>query len=217
MSDSSLTRFVEAALHAGASRDATAQALAEAGWSREQISDAMRNFAEVDFPVPVPRPRPQLSARDAFTYLLMFSMLYITAYQLGSLLFQFINLGFPDPLSGRSSPDEERFIGDRIRWASASLIVAFPVFLLVSRSIATRIAGDPALRSSAIRRWLTYLTLFVAACIIVGDLIVALYSLLSGELTIRFVLKALTIGSIAGGLFTYYLWSIRADDKALEQ
>ena len=50
-----------------------------------------------------------------------------------------------------------------------------------------------------------------------GDLIALLYSLLSGELSMRVTLKVLAVGLIAGGIFAYYLWAMRADDEALAQ
>lgn len=171
----------------------------------------MSRFANVDFVVPVPQPRPELSARDAFMYLLMFSALYLSAYQLANLFFQLINLAYPEPLS----PFETPVARQRIRWATSTLIVAFPVFLFVASRISRDIAEEPARRNSAVRRWLTYLTLFVAAAVVIGDTIALVFNLLSGELTFRFVLKALVVAAIAGGVFGYYLWSIKADDEAL--
>ena len=91
------------------------------------------------------------------------------------------------------------------------------MFLFVSIRISRSIKRDPTRRTSGVRKWLTYLTLFVAACIIVGDLISLLNGLLSGELTARFMLKALTVGLISGTVFGYYLWSMRVDDEALSQ
>ena len=83
--------------------------------------------------------------------------------------------------------------------------------VLKIKDLAKILSKDP----TTIRRWLTYLTLFIAACILVGDLIALLDSVLSGELTIRFVLKVLVVGGIAAGIFSYYRWSMRADDRAL--
>lgn len=57
------------------------------------------------------------------------------------------------------------------------------------------------------------MTLALAACIIVGDLIYLLNSLLSGELTGRVFLKVLIVAAIAGGIFAYYLTEMRSDDK----
>lgn len=211
MADSALTEFVAQALAAGSSRADIERALQEAGWSREQIRGALHAYAEVEFPLPVPRPRAQLSARDAFRYLTMFAMLYFSAYHVGSLLFDFINLGFPDPLVSRY----DDVIGSSIRMSTAALLVAFPVYLFVARRIARDVAQDATERNSAVRRWMTYMTLAIAACIIVGDLISILFSLLSGALTAHSLLKASVVLAIAGGLFAYFLWSLRCDDEAL--
>ena len=215
MAESELSRFVHEALQAGQTRAATEAALLAAGWSPEQVRDALAAYADVDFPVPVPHPRPQVSARDAFMYLVMFGMLYLTAYHFGLLLFQFINLGFPDPLDPMSG--QQQFAGQRIRSATATLLVAFPVFLFTAWRIGQGLVRDPSQRTSAVRKWLTYLTLFVAACVIVGDLIALLNGLLSGELSVRLALKVLTVGGIAGSIFGYYLWSMRVDDRAISK
>src|SRR5687768_11416310 len=150
MADQKVVMFVESALRAGQSRDAVRLALAQAGWSKDQIGDALANFADVAFAVPVPRPRAQLSARDAYWYLLMFGALYMSAFYLGDLLFGFINLAFPDDLS---YTDRAEFVERGIRWATAALIVAFPVFLYAAWKVGRQIAADPTRRNSALRKW----------------------------------------------------------------
>jgi len=209
MADTRLNEFVDAALRAGKSRDEIARTLEAAGWPAEQIDDALRQFADVDFPVPVPRPRAHLSARDAFVYLLLFGTLYVSAYQLGSLLFDFINLGFPEGYSVYQIAGFER----GIRWGTASLIVAFPVFLWLASKLAREVAADATRRQSAIRRWLTYITLLIASGVIVGDTITLVYNLLSGDLTLRFILKVLVVAVITGAIFGYYLHAIRKDNQ----
>lgn len=219
MSDNTLIDFVDKALSAGASRDQTERALLEAGWAKDQVNDALRSYSEVEFPVPVPMPKARLSARDAFLYLVMFAMLYISAFHLGNLLFQVINLNFPDSLTQARAMgmDPAEMARDAIRFATSSLIVAFPVFLFTAHRITKGVNEDPTRRNSGVRKWLTYLTLFIAACIVVGDLISLLYNLLAGELTMRITLKVITVGLIAGAILTYYLWMMRVDDQALEQ
>lgn len=207
MADTRLTDFIDSALRTGKSRDEITAALTGAGWPDEQIAEGLRFFADVAFPVPVPRPRSQLSARDAFLYLLMFGTLYVCAYQLGSLLFAFINLAIPDELNPYEASGAER----AIRWATASLIIAFPVFLWLHLKMQREVVQVPARRQSAVRRWLIYLTLLVAAGIIVGDSITLVYNLLSGELSLRFILKVLVVGAIAGAAFTWFLALIRQD------
>jgi len=66
-------------------------------------------------------------------------------------------------------------------------------------------AQSPVKRLSVVRRWLTYVTLFLAAGVLVGDLITLVYNVLAGELTLRFALKVLIVGAIAGAIFWFYL------------
>jgi len=79
--------------------------------------------------------------------------------------------------------------------------------------IARQVGRDPVKRASPVRKWLTYLTLFIAATVLIGDLITLVYNALGGELTTRFLLKVLTVAVIAGGTFGYYLWDLRQDER----
>ena len=205
-----LQRFVRDALASGASRDSIEAALASAGWPVEQVRDALDSYAEIDFPVPVPRPRPYLSPREAFLYLVLFVTLYLSAYHLGSLLFDLINRFLPDPADPAHAV---RSLAHSMRWSVASLVIAFPVFLFVARYLGKELARSPVKRLSAVRRWLTYLTLFLAAAVLVGDLITLVYNLLGGELSLRFVLKVLVVAVIAGAVFGYYLMDLRREEE----
>ncbi len=205
----SLELFVREALLKGASRQTIEAALTGAGWTTEQTRDALNAYAEVDFPVPVPKPRPYLSPREAFLYLVLFATLYLSAYHLGSLLFDFINRAFPDA----ADPDNASRLVQSMRWSVASLVIAFPVFLFIARHLGKDLARNPVKRLSAVRRWLTYLTLFVAATVLVGDLITLVYNVLGGELSMRFVLKVLVVGLIAGAIFGYYLRDLRREES----
>ena len=207
-----LLSFIKEALLRGMERSTIEAALVAAGWEREQIASGLARYAETPFPIPVPKPAPYLSAREAFLYLLLFTTLYLSAYNLGALFYQFINLAVPDPAASAyaSSPVAIR---QAIRWAISSLVVAFPVFLYLSALTRKEVTRDPAKRASKVRRWLTYLTLFIAAAVIIGDLIALLNDLLGGELTVRFLLKAVTVALIAGALFAYYLHDLRRDER----
>jgi hypothetical protein len=207
-----LVGFVKEGLARGLPRPELEAALVKAGWDPADIGAAVGAFADVEFPIPVPRPRANLSARDAFLYLVLFSTLYVVAYNLGSLLFDAINHWVPDPAAAESSLPAE-YLAQAIRWSVSALIVATPVFLYVSALVGRERRRDPAKRASKVRRWLTYLTLFIAAGVLVGDVIALVYNLLGGELTARFVLKATVVGGIAGSVFGYYLSDLRRDEQ----
>lgn len=204
-----LTEFVKAALARAVPRGEIEAALRSAGWTVDQTRSALAGFADSEFPIPVPRPRPYLDAREAFLYLILFSTLYMSAYHLGDLLFDIINAAFPDPA------DRVELMAYRrvsMRWSISWLIVAFPVFLYMSRLVGRDIAADPNKRHSKVRRWLTYLTLFIASGAIIGDVVALVYNLLGGEITVRFLLKVLVVAFIAGSVFWYYLTDIRREE-----
>ena len=202
-----LDTFVREALAKGQPRDAIRRALVAAGWSDEQTAGVLEGYAEVDFPVPVPRPRASVSAREAFQYLLLFATLYLSAWHLGSLLFDLINRWLPDPAAQAGD-----FARDSMRFSVAALAIAFPVFLFSARRIAREVARAPIKRLSPVRRWLTYLTLFIAAGVLIGDMTTLLYNVLGGEATPRFLCKVLVVAVIAGGIFYYYMQDLRREE-----
>ena len=205
-----LDLFVRDALARGESRADIEAALAGAGWPPEQVSAALGAWAEVPFAVPVPRPRPYLSPREAFLYLVLYATLYLSAWHLGSLLFDLINAGIPDPAEAAWTANNR---DNSMRFSVASLVIAFPIYLFVARLLSRDLARSPVKRLSAVRRWLTYLTLFLAVTVLVCDLIALVYNLLGGHLTMRFVLKVLVVGVIAGAIFGFYLHDLRREER----
>ncbi|GAB4575915.1 MAG: hypothetical protein Tsb008_18090 [Rhodothalassiaceae bacterium] len=203
-----IDRFIERALAAGHDRAAIKGALREAGWPEREIAAALAGWAEADFPLPVPRPRYRASARDGFFYLLLFTSLYVCAIALGTILFQLVNLGIPDAVAG----DPYRIaVFDNIRWGIAGLIVFLPAWLWAERVTGRLRERLPAHAKSGVRRWLTWLTLFVAATIMLGDFMTLLIAFLKGELVLRLILKGLIVALIAGAVFWRYYSEQRED------
>jgi hypothetical protein len=99
-----------------------------------------------------------------------------------------------------------------VRNAAAALLIAFPVFLWLSRYVGRLMAQEPDKRGSKVRKWLTYLTLFVAAIVFLGDLVFLVSRLLGGELPPRFLAKVVVVGAIAGYVFGHYLADLRHDE-----
>jgi hypothetical protein len=145
--------------------------------------------------------------RDLFLHLLAIVTLYWSAVSFVTLLWQYIDYFFPDALNYFYYAG---FTG-AIRFAVSSLIIVFPVFILISWYLNKIYRKEAEVRESKIRKWLIYLTLFITSLFIIGDLIAIINTFLGGEITIRFILKALSILLVAGVIFGYYLDDVRRD------
>jgi Domain of unknown function (DUF5671) len=202
-----LVEFTRSALAAGTGRQEISDILRRAGWADPDIRAAISAYADVAFPIPVPRPKPYLSAREVFVYLVLFTSLYVAAFNVGTIIFEMIDRIFSDLLASRA------YSTSSIRWAVSSIIVTFPLFFFTFRSVTRGITIDPIKRTSRPRKWLTYLTLFIAGVLLVGDSVTLIYNMLNGDLTIRFVLKVATIAIIAGGIFVYFINDMREEER----
>jgi hypothetical protein len=210
-----LGAFIEAAKSKGASDEAVVGLLRERGWPVKNIYAAVGRYYELLTGVPVPERRGGTveAARDAFLYLLAFSTLATWTIALGSLAFKLIDHWIPDPVATQSYFSYRYDISYQI----ASITVAFPIFLIVMRFILREVEISPERLQSSVRKWLTYIALLLTAGMMIGDLVTFLTTFLQGELTMRFVLKALVVIIIAGSVFWYYLGSLREggrDDEA---
>jgi hypothetical protein len=124
-----------------------------------------------------------------------------------TLLWQYINNFFPDVLNYMATV----YSAELIRFMVSALIIVFPVFILVSWYLNNIYAREYQVRESKIRKWLIYLTLFIASLVIIGDLVSVINALLGGEIKTRFILKALSVLFVAGIIFGYYLDDVRKD------
>ncbi len=147
------------------------------------------------------------TARDTFLHLLSIVTLYMSATAFITLMFQYVNRFFPDALL----PDYYYYdmSNGPLRFAIATLVVVFPVYIWSAWYLQKGYTKSPELKTIGVRKWLVYLTLFVATFMIIGSLISILNSFLSGELTVRFFLKALSVLLVAAMIFAYYLYDIR--------
>ncbi len=207
-----LNRFLRDALERGIPRPEIERALLEAGWHPEQVKKALATFAEVAFPLPVPRPVPHVSAGEAFLYLVLFTALGASVFSVVELFFTLIEFVFYDPAS--TIPINRDAWVPGVRWSVARAVIAFPVFLFASYWVARGLKRDPAERTSPIRRWLTYVAMFLAVTVIIGDFVTLVAYVLSGETTARFLLKVAVVAVVAGVILGYYLWDLRESESA---
>jgi hypothetical protein len=143
------------------------------------------------------------TAKDFFLHLGAMVALYAGTVALLNLLFQVINTAYP-------LIDRYFFGTGSISLPVATLIVVFPLYLFLANVIRKGYDADPARKEFAIRKWLVWITLFVAGIVLAGDLVTLLYYFLDGrELTTGFILKVLSVLVVTGGIFGYYLDDLR--------
>lgn len=204
-----LIRFVREALNAGRTRAEISQALSDAGWTLAESREALGAWSETAFVPPIPRPQTMVSARDFFIYALTFGVLVVGASYLVVLGHNLIDLFFDD---GQNERVSFRNSG-QIRWAMAVLIVTTPTYLWLTLRERAKLAQDPSLYRSGMRKWLTYIALLIASCVLLGDLVAVIYALLNGDLTGQFIAKAGVVAVVAGGVFLYYQSDIRKGEE----
>jgi hypothetical protein len=202
-----IQEFLDAAKRQGASDESLVALLRGRGWPEDDVYRALADHFEKQSGVRVPAYKRSGSAKDAFLYLLSFSMLATWTIGLGSVMFTLIDRWIRDPLS----PANDYYAGGyyQIAGSLACIIVAFPIYLLTMRVILREVGLHPEKLESPVRKWLTYIALLIAAGVVVGDLITFLTYFLRGELTARFVAKTSVGLVLAGGVFWYYLGSLQ--------
>lgn len=138
--------------------------------------------------------------KDFFLHLGALIALIVSVVSIINLYFSIINYYFPDQLAGY-------FYSSNIAWPISVLIVLVPVLYVFEYLINKDIAKSIEKAELWIRKWRTYLTLFITGAMIVGDLIALLNVYFSGEISIRFLYKILVVIVISGIIFTYYILS----------
>lgn len=142
--------------------------------------------------------------RDVFMHLLGVIGLYVVVIAFGGLVFQLIDIAFPDVLRGVG-----RFAREGLRWPLSVLVIVFPLYVWLASYLQKDLIKNPEKRELKIRKWMLYFTLFAATIVIVIDLITLIYWFLEGDLTTSFILKVLTVLLIAGAVFLYYGWNLK--------
>ncbi len=152
--------------------------------------------------------KPKTTPKDFFLYVGALIALYVSAGSLLALLFAIINAVFPDTLNAYYN-----FYTGGMRFAIASLIIVFPIYVTLSWAIRRDIVKDHSKHEIFIRKWLVYLNLFVTGIVVVGSLVTVLNVFLGGEITARFIAKIIATLAVSGAVFGYYFYDIRRSTK----
>ncbi len=147
--------------------------------------------------------KPRLTPKDFVLYLAAMIFLYTSVFSLLALLFEYINILFPDALQYIDP------YSTGIRFSIATLIIIFPLYVFLTRVLNQDVRKNPEKRELGFRKWLMYITILAAGIGMAADLVALVNTYLGGEISNRFILKVLAVFVVAGSVFTYYLLDLK--------
>jgi len=132
-----------------------------------------------------------------------------------NLVFETLNKKFPDVLNAAYQYGYNTFDYENMRSALATLIIIFPVFLIISYFWCRQSERGLGSIDEIIRRWVIYLILFLSSIVIIADLVTLVKYFVAGEITTRFILKVATTLIIALLVGLYYILELKLKDSAV--
>lgn len=147
------------------------------------------------------------AAKYAFYYMLSLVALIFMSLATGGIIFQIINKNIKDILSQFTVS----YSTEVMKIAISALIISAPIYFLTMRTIFRNLTSGALPKESGIRKWLTYLILFVSSVVMLVWLIATINTFLGGDLTMKFILKAVTAIFIAASIFTFYYYDLKRD------
>ena len=196
--------------------------LIDAGWDVAMVNDALSGKSPVPPPPPTGKPitKPQTGMWDAFEHILMFISLYSMAGAISLLVHLYIDKWFPGvgtsygsrySLSGNSAVNTVA-----IDFSIATLLVTYPLFAFFHLNLKQRTKKNPLIKFLRSRKFLIYTTLVVTFMIAIGNIIGAIFAMLSGNISNNFLLHLFATLVICGLIFAYYLLQVLEDRKLSE-
>jgi hypothetical protein len=132
--------------------------------------------------------------------------LYVSVGFIVTLAFSIINLVVPD---AKDQTWQVVQANETIKLAIAMVIVFFPTYLVLTRFLNKVRRTEVTGAYIVLTKWLIYLSILLGGAILLGDLVSVIYNFLNGELTTRFLLKALSLLVIIGLALWYYILDLR--------
>ncbi|MFN4181464.1 MAG: DUF5671 domain-containing protein [Candidatus Paceibacteria bacterium] len=125
-----------------------------------------------------------------------------------NLAFSTLDKRFPDVLNAVYTYGYSSYDYESMRTALSTLIIFFPALLVVAYFWNKRVALGIGSVDTHIKKWLTYIVLFLSALVVAIDLVTLVRYFVAGEITNRFIYKVLitlVVASFVGGYFIIQL------------
>lgn len=152
--------------------------------------------------------RPKLSPKFFFLSLGVLVSLVTTVVSFLNLAFSSLDKKYPDVLNAVYSYGYNTYDFNAIRTALATLIIFFPVFLILSFLWNKMIKNQIGSIDEIIKKWMTYLIIFLSSIVVVVDLVTLVRYFVAGEITDRFIYKVLITLIVAVFVGGYYIFQL---------
>jgi hypothetical protein len=210
--DTSLKKYIALAREKKLSTDEIKNSLLDAGWPEKQVRHALSKTQNDDLLVPPPPP-PQVAHIGmwvGFLYIIFFISLYVLATSIGWLFHIAI-----DQMTPNQANSSYTLFGSlsQTRSLIASIIVSYPIFLVLAIVLKKQLLRQPAVRNIRSRKILIYITLIATFLIMLGHIIFTITSFLNGTVTTAALEHLGVTFLIAGAIFWYFLDEVKYDKK----
>lgn len=146
----------------------------------------------------------KLHPRFFFLSLGLLITLITSVVSLLNLIFGTLDKKFPDVLNSSYQYGYMSYDYESIRGALATLIIFFPVFLIVAYFWKKFTYGEMGSIDTIIKKWVIYIILFLSALVLAIDLVILVRYFISGEITNRFIFKVVSAFVVAALVMKYY-------------
>ena len=157
--------------------------------------------------------KPSLTPRFFFISLGVLVSLITSVSSFLVLLFETLNKKFPDVLNATYQYGYNSYNFETIRATLATLIIFFPVFLVLSYFWRKLSKNELGAKDNIIFKWMIYLIIFIASLVVIIDLITLVRYFVSGEITIRFIYKVLGTAVVAKLVGLNYFYELRNHER----
>jgi hypothetical protein len=158
-------------------------------------------------------PKPKFNLGFFFLSLGLLITLITSVVSFLNLVFGTLDKRFPDVLNSNYQYGYVSYDYNAIRSALATLIIFFPIFLVVSYFWKKFSKINLGKIDEVVRKWLIYIILFLSALVTAIDLVTLVRYFVAGEITTRFILKVVAVLIVALYVGMYFIFELKEREK----
>jgi hypothetical protein len=162
-----------------------------------------------------PSGAPKLSLGFLFLSIGVLVTLITSVVSFLNLVFSALDKKFPDVLNATYQYGYSSYDYESIRMSLATLVIFFPIFLVVSYFWNKNKARVLSMIDEVIRKWMVYIILFLSSLVIAIDLVTLVKYFVSGEITNRFIFKVVVVLLVALFVGIYHIFELKGRQKYL--